>query len=100
MPSFSDHNARNFQHAVLLLAILPRSVSAAFTLLNTKMAQPVSLMRRADPEYAQCNFTFPIYDYVEFEANPDIVCNHLHVALDRKLTLGCRQESGWVTRDM
>lgn len=33
----------------------------------------ISLMRRADSEYAQCNFTFPIPEYVEFEANPDIV---------------------------
>ena len=31
----------------------------------------MTLLRRT--VYEQCNFTFPLQDYAEFEANPDIV---------------------------
>lgn len=79
--------------AVLLLAILPCSLFAALIILDAKMGQTVPLMRRVDPEYAQCDFTFPIYDYVEFEANPDIVSDPIFATLKGYLTRGCRQES-------
>lgn len=35
------------------------------------VGQEMTLLRRT--VYEQCNFTFPLQDYAEFEANPDIV---------------------------
>ena len=35
------------------------------------VGQGMTLMRRS--VYDQCNFTFPLRDYAEFEASPDIV---------------------------
>ena len=43
------------------------SLHATTTVLDQKM----TLIRRT--VYEQCNFTFPLSEYAEFEANPDIV---------------------------
>jgi hypothetical protein len=45
----------------------------------TMVDQRMTLMRRT--EHEQCNFTFPLDDVSEYEANPDIVRIAIRIAV-------------------